>query len=332
MNGIHNVKFFNYDIELIKSFISEYEKASSASSSSFTSYDPSEKEEFARCNKNSSLQFIVAIPNHEIKYLAENKDNYINKFIDDVIEPYHTYIQYVALGNEPFNPYPADNNQTVSRIANQLTTAYFNLIDGLNKINYKEDQRKKAIGQHVEGQIIPIVIPFSMEILEYSFPPSNASFYRPIINEMKDIFLDMNKRSTPFFFNIYPYYSMLSSNNGQLISTDDLYYALGHNGGPIIEDGPYIYRSLFDASLDSIYVAMEKALDSYPINTDRNNLPKQQIFLTIGETGWPTKDGAFATSSFSCFYNKRIMQYAQSGIGTPRYSPKLRLDIFLGKG
>lgn len=346
LNQIHNVKLFNYDIELIKQFIEEYEKSSSSS----TIYNSSEKRYLTRNNKNESLQFIVAIPNDEIKYIAENKDHYIDTFMQNIVEPYHEYIQYIALGNEPFNPYPKEDDETISKIATQLNTAYFNLVSGIDahysekenigadgtssisvfdNMNDQISKNKRIKNKNLKDPLIPIIVPFSMDILEYATPPSNATFYSQIVSEMKDIFIYMNENSIPFFFNIYPYFSMLSSKEGQVIPTNDFYFAMGHNGASIVEDGPYIYRSLFDASVDSIYMAMTKALDSYSMKTNREPFEKRQIHLTIGETGWPSQDGAFATSTMSCFYNKRIMQYSQSGIGTPRYSPNFHLDIFL---
>ncbi|KAJ7981848.1 Glucan endo-1,3-beta-glucosidase [Quillaja saponaria] len=83
-------------------------------------------------------------------------------------------------------------------------------------------------------------------------------------------------------------------------------YALFTSTDTVVTDGQYHYNNLFDAQLDALFVAMEKA-------------GGQNVDVVVSETGWPTAgNGDIATNSNAQTYVSRLMQHVTSGAGTPR--------------
>ncbi|KAJ9139651.1 hypothetical protein P3X46_030364 [Hevea brasiliensis] len=118
-------------------------------------------------------------------------------------------------------------------------------------------------------------------LLGISYPPSNDSF-------------------TPLLANIYPYFSY--TNDPQSISLE---YALFTEAGIVVTDGQYGYQNLFDALLDSLYSALEKA-----------GSPNLQI--VVSESGWPSEGGDVATVNNAGTYYRNLINHVKQG--TPKKS------------
>ncbi|KAJ3701373.1 hypothetical protein LUZ61_005078 [Rhynchospora tenuis] len=174
-----------------------------------------------------------------------------------------------------------------------------------------------AVGNEVEGDDVDHILPAMMNIhsaikaegLERkikvstvvksdvltpdSYPPSNAKFKD---NRMVRIVQFLSKNGAPLLANIYPYFAYVREQ-----ANISLAYAL-FKGGHV--DGNY--ENLFDAMVDSMYYALEKA-----------KCP--DVKVVVSETGWPS-DGGVGD------YNQNVINHVPRG--TPKRPGELETYIF----
>ncbi|KAF2289342.1 hypothetical protein GH714_035103 [Hevea brasiliensis] len=134
--------------------------------------------------------------------------------------------------------------------------------------------------------------------LAASFPPSKGSFkqeYRPIIDPLIKFLVD---NQSPLLINLYPYFSYRDS-NGQ-VSLD---YALFTASSPVVSDPPNSYQTIFDATLDAVYAALEKAGGG-------------SLETVVSETGWPTAGDIGASIENARTLNNKLIEHVISG--TPK--------------
>ncbi|MQL00586.1 hypothetical protein EI005_25610, partial [Escherichia coli] len=98
----------------------------------------------------------------------------------------------------------------------------------------------------------------------------------------------------PLLANVYPYFSYVD--NQQTIHLD---YALFTQQG----NNEVGYQNLFDAILDAVYAALEKAGGS-------------NVNIVVSESGWPSEGGAGATVENAGTYNKNLISHVKGG--TPK--------------
>ncbi|KAM3340598.1 hypothetical protein P3S68_028232 [Capsicum galapagoense] len=152
---------------------------------------------------------------------------------------------------------------------------------------------------------IPVTTTISLQVLGTSFPPSNGTFSDDAVQFLQPIAQFLATKQYPLLANIYTYFAY-AGNPAQI----QLDYALLKTTAPVLRDGQFQYNNMFDAMVDSLYVALEKV-----------GQPAMQVVVT--ETGWPSAGDVYATIDNAQTYANNLVSHVSSGQGTPRRSGKV---------
>ncbi|KAE9622137.1 putative glucan endo-1,3-beta-D-glucosidase [Lupinus albus] len=157
-----------------------------------------------------------------------------------------------------------------------------------------------------------------MDVLETSFPPSNATFRNDISDHvLKPLLEFLSKSESYFFVDVYPFFAWASDPIN--INLD---YALFKSKYIRVTDPGtgLVYSNLFDQMIDAVYFAL-----------NRLGYPKVPIF--IAETGWPNSGDSnqFGANIYNAAtYNRNFIKKVtkKPAIGTP-LRPGVVLQSFL---
>ncbi|XP_047337257.1 glucan endo-1,3-beta-glucosidase-like [Impatiens glandulifera] len=244
------------------------------------------KQETLEALRDSNFFLILDAPN--VQELASDP-SVASQWVKTNVVPYWPGIQfkYIAVGNE-IDP--------ASDIAQFVHPAMINMHNAL-------------ISEGL-GEVIKVSTATWPAILGVSYPPSQSSFRDDARAFLDPIIRFLDDTQSQLLVNIYPYFSY--KGNPQDIS---LSYALFTSQEVVVSDEGLGYTNLFDAILDSVYAALEKA--GSPLGG-----------VIVSETGWPS-DGGFAASLENAgTYYTNLINHVKSGNNTPR-RPQTAIDVYL---
>jgi exo-beta-1,3-glucanase (GH17 family) len=144
------------------------------------------------------------------------------------------------------------------------------------------------------------------DVIANSFPPSSGVFAQ---SYMADVARFLASTGAPLLANVYPYFAY--RDNPRDIS---LGYATFRPGTTVRDGGNGLtYTSLFDAMVDAVYAALEKA-------------GAPDVRVVVSESGWPSAGGFAATAENARTYNQGLIDHV--GGGTPKRRGPLETYIF----
>ncbi|KAI0531319.1 hypothetical protein KFK09_000872 [Dendrobium nobile] len=248
-------------------------------------YDPNQ--EALEALKCSGIAVLLGVPNSDIYSLANDSSaastwiqNNIQSFLSEV------HFRYIAVGNELIPDCEAQ----------YILPAMQNL---QNALQFAGLQDKIKVSTSV-----------SMGVLGASYPPSTGAFSSDVIDILQPIISFLAINGAPLLANIYPYFSYVDDT--QDISIE---YALFTSPGTVVTDpnSQLSYQNLFDASLDALYSALEKAGGA-------------DVAVVVSETGWPSDGGTAATVENAQTYISNLVHHV--GQGTPKRPGWIEAYVF----
>ncbi|KAL5697786.1 hypothetical protein ACHQM5_028902 [Ranunculus cassubicifolius] len=235
--------------------------------------------------RGSNIELILGVPNSDLPGIAQDFSiaaqwvvENVGKYIPDV------KIKYIAVGNE-VNP----NNEN-ARFAPVLVRAMSHIFEALAAADIEGIQVSTAINMGLLG-------------------PSAGAFNSDFLWMIKPLIEFFGRNNQPILVNIYSYFAYRGD------STISLPYAIFTNPSPQFRDsGNHLdYQNLFDAMLDAVYAALEKAGGA-------------NLKVVISETGWPSAGGNGASIENAQTYNQKLIDHVKTG--TPR-KPGVPIEAYL---
>ncbi|CAN4115776.1 unnamed protein product [Withania somnifera] len=243
-----------------------------------------------------NIDVTVGIPNSMLRSLnsslktAESwvHDN-LTRYFSDGASRFR--IEYIAIGDEPFNQIYGDQ--------------FFPFVVGAAENIQTALTKAKLAGR------VKLVVPCSSDAFQSeSCTPLKGHFRADVNGTIAELLKFLSKHQSPFFVNISPFLSYHSNKN---ISLD---FALFKETTRPHNDSCRTYRSSFDLSYDTLVSALSSA-----------GFDKMDI--VISQIGWPTDGAANATSSNAQVFMKGLIEHLRSRAGTPLRPNKPPIETYI---
>ncbi|XP_042513697.1 lichenase-like [Macadamia integrifolia] len=250
-------------------------------------YDPNK--EALQALRGSNIGLILGVPNDALQGIATSTST-ANNWVKTNVVAYSSNVKfrYIAVGNEVS---PVNGN---SQYVNFVLPAIKNIRSAISSA----------------GLNIPVTTAIETGLLSTSYPPSQGAFRSDVRSYIDPILAFLSQNKSPLLANVYPYFSYKSNT-----ASIQLSYALFTSTSVVVHDqySNLGYKNLFDALVDAVYSAMEKAGGS-------------SVGLVVSESGWPTAGGTSTTVANAKTYNNNLIQHVKSG--TPKKPGSLETYIF----
>ncbi|CAM0885257.1 unnamed protein product [Alopecurus aequalis] len=230
--------------------------------------------------RGTGIGLVLGTTNNDVAFLAVSVSNAVS-WVQTNVRPYYPDVQikYIAVGNE-----------LTGSDAQGIVAAMRNLNDAIVAAGFGA---------------IKVSTVVTMDVLANSFPPSAGVFGK---SYMTDVAQHLASTGAPLLVNVYPYIAY-RGNPGDI----NLGYALFQPGAPSVTDSGLVYTNLFDAMVDAIYAALEKA-------------GAPGVRIVVSESGWPSAGGVAATMENARAYNQGLINHVVHG--TPKKPGPIEAYLF----
>ncbi|WOG87811.1 hypothetical protein DCAR_0207043 [Daucus carota subsp. sativus] len=245
--------------------------------------------------KNTGIEVVLGVPNEHLHMLSSGQDG-ADQWVQEYVKNYQDVkFRYIVVGNG-IAPLHAQN----SEFAEFLLPAMQNIKNAIS-----------ASG--LQDQIKVTTALDQSEILSQSSPPSAGEF-RPDMRDFIDGIINfLVNNNAPLLVNIHPYFSYIYYKDEiphglgeptKWFVNPRLKYALFQQTQSMVRDGSLGYTNVFDAMVDSVYSALEKANGS-------------SLDVVVSEIGWPTAGAADANRKNAAAHNNNLINHVRNN-GTPK--------------
>ncbi|KAL2622501.1 hypothetical protein R1flu_002706 [Riccia fluitans] len=241
----------------------------------------------------SPIEIVVAAGNDQIVPLANSPEAALQWVQTNVAAYPTTNITMISLGNEVL-AYAADS-------APSLLPALQNL-------------HQAVVTLGLDGQV-KVTTPHAMSILAASEPPSAGVFRDWEGTIVIPMLSFLAQTQSPLMVNAYAYFAYINSPNVTLN-----FCLFQPTPDEVKFDNVTLlnYTSMFDAQVDALYHAMDKA--------GFNN-----VSVAVGETGWPSVGDPYVkgpSRESAQLFNYNLVKHLESGVGTP-WKPGVVTDTYI---